>query len=251
MLLNNASNPVFELEAFDGPLDLLLYLIKKDEVEIYDIPIAEITRQYLAYLGACRELNLELAGEFLYMASVLIRIKAQMLLPQPDEDEQWEDPRTELVNALLEYKKVKEISENLEGMAYERGKRYPRLGNSLSGLPQPEAELVRVDLAALMIAFGDIIGRVKTEPVYDVNRLEITVDQRKAHILSLLDEEASIEFDKLFMDDPRKIVIVLTFIALMELVKVRVLRVEQAGSFSTIRIYRNALEKVPVTSESQ
>src|SRR5512138_882605 len=105
---------LFELDAFDGPLDLLLYLIRKDEVDIYDIPIADITRQYLGYLEACNELNLEVAGEFVYMASMLIRIKAQMLLPRPESDDESEDPRSELVNAMLEYKRIKQASAMLE-----------------------------------------------------------------------------------------------------------------------------------------
>ena len=103
--LNKEFDFVIELDAFDGPLDLLLYLIKKEEIDIYDIPIAEITRQYLGYLEVCKELNLEIAGEFLYMAAMLIRIKARMLIPRPDDDEVWEDPRSELVKALMEYKR--------------------------------------------------------------------------------------------------------------------------------------------------
>jgi len=247
--INESNDLVFALEAFDGPLDLLLFLIKKDEVDIYDIPIAEITRQYLAYLDACRELNLEVAGEFLYMASVLIRIKAQMLLPRPEDEEHWEDPRSELVNALLEYKKVKKISENLEEMAVERRRRFPRTGVSVSDLPQPEQELLRVDLASLMIAFGDILSRVREDTAYGVRPLEITVDQRKEHILAILRDQKSIEFDKLFLDDPRKIVMVVTFIAILELVKVSVLRVEQADNRSGIRVYLNSNAEVPLATE--
>ena len=247
---NNGLDLVFELEAFDGPLDLLLYLIKKDEVDISDIPIAQITKQYLAYLDACRELNLEIAGEFLYMASVLIRIKAQMLLPRPQDEEQWEDPRTELVNALLEYRKIKKISDSLETMAENRAMRHLRQGHSPQGIPQPEPELMRVDLAALMIAFGDLINRVQPEPTYGVARLEITVEQRKNYILGLLQNEQSVEFEKLFLDDPRKIVMVVTFIALLELVKAKTLRVEQAEMFSTIRVYRLSPEGATATLEN-
>jgi len=240
---------VFELEAFDGPLDLLLYLIKKDEVDIYDIPIAQITKQYLAYLDACRELDLEIAGEFLYMASVLIRIKAQMLLPRPEGDEQWEDPRTELVKALLEYKKIKNVADSLETMAHDRARRHARLDASVANLPRQEPELVRVDLTALMIAFGDLIARIRPEPVYGVQRVEVTVEDRKKHILGLIEKEKSVEFEKLFLDDPRKIVMVVTFIALLELAKTGVLRIEQAERFSTIRIYRGAPENRLVSIE--
>ncbi len=242
---------IFELEAFDGPLDLLLYLIKKEEVDIYDIPIAQITKQYLAYLDACRELNLEIAGEFLYMASVLIRIKAQMLLPRPQDEELWEDPRTELVNALLEYKKIKKITESLEMMAANRAMRHERRGQSSQDIPGPEPQLLKVDLTALMIAFGELMSRVRPETAYDVGREEITVDRRREHILGLFEKERSIEFEKLFLDDPRKIVMVVTFIAILELVKVMILRVEQAERFSTIRVYLRTPEETPAVLEAR
>ena len=241
---------IFELEAFDGPLDLLLFLIRRDEVDIYDIPIAEITRQYLAYLDAARELNLEVAGEFLYMASVLIRIKARMLLPRSEDEEEWEDPRTERVSALLEYKKVKKISESLENMAFDRSMRHHRRDPSISDIAQAEPELMKVDLASLMIAFGDLINRVQPEPSYGVQRQEITVDMRKEYILSLFENDHSVEFEKLFLDDPRKIVMVVTFIALLELVKMRSLRVEQVERFSTIRVYRAARNQTPEILEN-
>ncbi len=239
-IVDRAAELIFELGSFDGPLDLLLHLIKKDEVDIYDIPIAEITRQYLAYLEACRELNLEIAGEFLYMAAVLIRIKAQMLLPIHEDDEQWEDPRTELINALQEYKNLKNVSSALEEMAVSQQKRYPRRDYTLYDIPPPEAELVKVDLTTLMIAFGDLISKIETESSYELEPLEITVEARRDQILSLFERTDSMEFDELFKDDLRKIVMVVTFIALLELVKLGVLRVEQAERFSTIRVYKRS-----------
>jgi segregation and condensation protein A len=235
--INNISELRFDLEAFDGPLDLLLCLIQKDEIDIYDIPIAEITGQYLNYLEACQVLNLEVAGEFLYMASLLIRIKAQILLPQPGVEEEWIDPRNELVNALLEYRRVKAISSSLENMAENRMRRFPRFYSPLAELPEPEPELVRVDLANLMIAFGNLLRRAPSEVIYDVTRQEITVAQRRQYILSLFDNCNSLDFDKLFSDDPRRIVMVVTFIALLELVRSGYLRVEQASRFSLIRVY--------------
>jgi segregation and condensation protein A len=239
-IVDRAAELVFELESFDGPLDLLLYLIRKDEVDIYDIPIAEITRQYLAYLEACRELNLEIAGEFLYMAAVLVRIKARMLLPGPEDDEQWEDPRTELINALQEYKNLKYVSSALEEMAVSRHQRYPRRDFTLYDIPPPEAELAKVDLTTLMIAFGHLMSRVETESSYELEPLEITVEARRDRILSLFEQKESMEFDELFEDDLRKIVMVITFIALLELVKLGVIRVEQAERFSTIRVYKRS-----------
>jgi segregation and condensation protein A len=247
VLNNPAAQLVFELEAFDGPLDLLLFLIKKEEVDIYDIPIAEITRQYLSYLEACRELNLEVAGEFLFMASMLIRIKAQMLLPRQDSEE-LDDPRSELVNALLEYKKIKQTSTLLEDLAESQGKRYPRCDYAISDLPKPEPELVRVDVTALMIAFGDLLRRLpKEESIYRIRPQEITVDMRKERILSLLQSNDVLEFDELFSDDPRKIVMVVTFVAILELVKSGILKIEQATRFSPIRLLRGEGENALLT----
>jgi segregation and condensation protein A len=239
-----AADLVFELEAFDGPLDLLLYLIRKEEVDIYDIPIAEITKQYLSYLEACRELNLEVAGEFLYMAAMLIRIKAQMLLPRPESEEELDDPRSELVNALLEYKRIKQASAMLEEMAQEQMRRYPRLDSPVPDLPKPEPELVRVDIASLMIAFGDLLRRAPRETQYEIRPLEITIEMRKEHIMALLENKSSFEFEELFLDDPRKIVLVVTFMAILELIKSGILRVEQATCYSPIRLFKGELEAV-------
>ena len=247
-LTHPAAELVFALDAFDGPLDLLLYLIRKDEIDIYDIPIAEVTRQYLAYLDACRELNLEVAGEFLYMASMLIRIKAQMLLPGP-ESEVEEDPREELVNALLEYRKIKHLSSHLEELAVDRARCYPRGNYSLENFPQPEPELIRVDLTALMIAFGELVRRMPRDAVFEIQPQEITVEMRKSHVLGLFEKYGSLEFEKLFEDDYRKIVMVVTFVAILELVKVGILKVEQATRFSPIRLCRGEVES-SITLES-
>jgi segregation and condensation protein A len=177
-VLNSDFDFVFELDAFDGPLDLLLYLIKKDEIDIYDIPIAEITRQFLGYLEVCRELNLEIAGEFLFMSAVLIRIKAQMLIPKPEDDETWEDPRSELVKALLEYKKVKKISATLDDLAENMRRRFYRRDFSSWNISSPEPELVKLDLTSLMIAFGDMLRRADFDSSLEIRAQEITVESR-------------------------------------------------------------------------
>ena len=244
--LNREFDFVFQLEEFDGPLDLLLYLIKKDEIDIYDIPIADITRQYLAYLEVCKELNLELAGEFLYMAAMLIRIKAQMLLPRSEEEEGWEDPRTELVKALLEYKKVKQISGALDEMAQNMRRRFHRSDFSPWNIEPPEPELISIDLTALAIAFGDLLRRQDFDPSMEIVPPNITVEVRKEHILTLLNLRSSVEFEELFSDDPRKIVMVVTFIALLDLAKEGTLRIEQADRFTTIRVFFNSERTIPV-----
>jgi segregation and condensation protein A len=238
-----AAQLVFELDAFDGPLDLLLYLIRREEVDIYDIPIADITRQYLGYLEACHELNLEVAGEFLFMASMLIRIKVQMLLPQQETDEE-EDPRNELVNALLEYKKIKQTSTMLEEMALVQSRRYPRGIGDYENLPRPEPELVRVDITMLMIAFGELLRKAPKDSLYQIQHQEITVEMRREHILSFIVDKEFVEFEDLFSDDPRKIVMVVTFIAILELIKAGILKVEQASRFSPIRLFKSEIENV-------
>ncbi len=240
--LNKEFDFVIELDAFDGPLDLLLYLIKKEEIDIYDIPIAEITRQYLGYLEVCKELNLEIAGEFLYMAAMLIRIKARMLIPRSDDDEVWEDPRSELVKALMEYKKVKKISSALDDMAENMRRRYYRRDFSSWNIAPPEPELFKVDLTALMIAFGDILRRAEYDTSLEVERQQISVESRRDHIISLLNSGASLEFEELFTDDPRKIVMIVTFIALLDMVKDGIIKIEQAERFLTIRIFLNSDE---------
>jgi segregation and condensation protein A len=244
--LNNDFDFVFELDAFDGPLDLLLYLIKKDEIDIYDIPIAEITRQFLGYLEVCRELNLEIAGEFLFMAAMLIRIKAQMLLPKTQDDESWEDPRSELVKALLEYRKVKKISATLDDLAENMRRRFYRRDFSSWNISPPEPELVKLDLTTLMIAFGDILRRAEFDTSIEIRAQEITVESRKQHIISLLTSKPSVEFEELFADDPRKIVMVVTFIALLDMVKDGKIKIEQADRFLTIRVYLH--NSVPVAA---
>ncbi|UCC79766.1 MAG: segregation/condensation protein A [Candidatus Zixiibacteriota bacterium] len=244
--LNGEFDLVFELDAFDGPLDLLLYLIRKDEIDIYDIPIAQITRQYLGYLEVCKELNLEIAGEFLYMAAMLIRIKAQMLIPRSGDEEVWEDPRSELVKALLEYKKVKKISSALDDMAENMRRRYFRREFSSWNIAPPEPELVKVDLAALMIAFGDILRRAEYDASLEIDRQQISVDSRKDYIFSLLKSVSSLEFEELFADDPRRIVMIVTFIALLDMVKDGIIKIEQAERFTTIRVFLNSNEPVLV-----
>ena len=184
------------------------------------------------------------------MASMLIRIKAQMLLPRQDETEELEDPRTELVNALLEYKKIKETSTMLENLAAIQGKRYPRSDFALNDLPTPEPELIKVDLTTLMIAFGDLLRRVDKSSIYEIKPLEITVEMRRNYIMQLFVKSDFCEFEKLFDDDPRKIVMVVTFIAVLELVKVGVLRIEQAIGFSPIRLYKGNLSNIAMLENS-
>ncbi|MCD6162160.1 MAG: segregation/condensation protein A [candidate division Zixibacteria bacterium] len=225
-------------QPFEGPLDLLLYLIKQDEVDIYDIPIAEITKQYLTFLEAMKELNLEVAGEFILMAAMLIRLKTQMLLPEVGGDEtEIDDPRNELIEALLEYKKYKQAAEELGERGKEWSKRFKR--HDFPEVVEPEVCYVlrKIDMTSLMIAFADVMERAKKETVHQVAADEVYIEDRIRHITEMLSDSDKLEFYKLFEDDPRRIVIVVTFAALLELVRLNQISLRQSSTFGKIWVY--------------
>jgi segregation and condensation protein A len=225
-------------QPFEGPLDLLLYLIRQDEIDIYDIPIAQITHQYLAYLEAMRELDLEIAGEFILMASMLIRIKSQMLLPKTGEpEEEIEDPRSELVAALLEYKRYKQAAEDLEQKGDQWLKRYARGDNPEIAQAEVNYVLKKVDLAALMVAFSEVLERAEIQHVHHVAVDDILIEDRIRHIARLLTESEGVEFCRLFEDDQRRLVIVVTFMALLELARLGQISIKQASLFGKIWVY--------------
>jgi segregation and condensation protein A len=223
---------------FEGPLDLLLHLIKKNELDIADIPISLITEQYLEYLKLMKVLNLDIAGDYLLMASTLLHIKSKMLLPPPsaEEEEEGEDPRAELVRRLLEYKKYKEAAAELE--------RRPLLDRDVfvGSIPmEAEAsegeERIEVSLFELLEAFRQVLERAKSKVFHDVTLERITVEEKMEEILSLLERESrTMAFHLLFpMEAPRRVFIV-TFLAILELVKMRRIRLFQLAPFETIRI---------------
>jgi segregation and condensation protein A len=232
------------MQPFEGPLDLLLYLIRQDEIDIYDIPIADITHQYLAYLEAMKELDLEIAGEFILMASMLIRIKSQMLLPKTgDEEEQFDDPRSELVAALLEYKKFKQVAEELgdKGKTWSlrmgRGS-YPEITN-----PEINYTLRKIDITGLMIAFGEVLERAKIEHVHNVRTESIHIEDRIKHIAKIMkDAPDGLEFKELFTDDLRRIIIVVTFMAILEMARMGFIKIQQSSVFSKIWVYPTGLD---------
>ena len=228
----------YGVQPFEGPLDLLLYLIQQEEVDIYDIPIAQITGQYLAYLEAMKELDLEIAGEFILMAAMLIRIKSRMLMPRLDEPEtEIEDPRSELVAALTEYRKFKQAADELgyRGQLWER--RYER-----GAQPEIEAfgsskELHRVDIGALMLAFAEVLERTKREESHEIVRDEVTIADQIKRIAQLLTGQESVEFGRLFEEGTQRMVVVVTFMALLELARLNQISLKQAGLFGKIWVY--------------
>jgi len=231
-----SSCPV-KLEVFEGPLDLLLFLIKKNEIDIYDIPISLITQQYLDYLDVMRSLDLEVAGEFILMAATLIRIKAQMLLPKTDEEEIEEDPRAQLVSALLEYKKFKEFSGLLRQKEEEESRFFPRSDLSSVESRDEEGDEIEVSLFDLLSAFKKVWSEVPAEMPHRVKMEEVSLSQRIEHILSYLQNREKVQFVELFLDNPVRLVMVVTFIAILELIKSRKIKVVQRRSFSQIWVY--------------
>ncbi len=225
------------LDMFEGPLDLLLHLIRKNEINVFDIPIALITEQYLQYLKMMKELNLDIAGDYLLMASTLLQIKSKMLLPVSSEEEEEgeEDPRAELVRRLLEYQRYKEAATELERRPMKDRDFFVR--SVPEDATEPLEERFEVNLFELLEAFRQVLARVKSESVHEVQLEPITVEEKIEQILSLLQKEKrSIAFHHLFPENVTRPVVVVTFLAILELVKTKLVRVFQMAPFDTIRI---------------
>lgn len=241
--------PHYKLETFEGPLDLLLHLIDKSEIDIYNIPISEITEQYMDVLAAMQELELEVTSEFLVMAATLLAIKSQMLLPKPPpvelddyyEDEQ-EDPRAGLVQKLLEYRKYKAIAEELRDKELARSLVYTREPEDLTPFVR-EAEVNPVeglDVSDLVIAFQRALRKAKTRnAVAKIRRDEISVKERMREVIGLLDNRGGkLLFSKLFDYEMNREEVVVTFMALLELMKTKQIVCFQQRIFDDIVIQR-------------
>lgn len=227
-------------EAFEGPLDLLLHLIKKNELDIYNIPIAEISRQYLDYLDVMRELNLDVAGEFLVMASTLIQIKSQMLLPQitdTHDEEQGQDPRAELVRRLLEYERYREASallvarELLDRDVFARN--FP--SEELEAFPS-EDELPVVEMFELVDAFRRILAKAPKESFHEVGSENISIADRISDILEFLQGRESVDFEELFIGTNTREFIIASFLAILELCRLRMIRIAQFENYGIILV---------------
>jgi segregation and condensation protein A len=242
-----------KLEIFEGPLDLLLYLIKQQELDIYDIPIARITQQYLEYIELMKALDLDIAGEFLVMAATLIKIKSKMLLPRHEEIEgpEAEDPRRDLVQQLLEYKKFKEAASRLEEREEHQRLMYPRPKGGFekqdeSQLEPPKPE---VGLVELLQAFRQVVERIDKVAIYQLVGEDITIEERLNFVLKEITEKKQIKFFDLFANEKRKLVMVVTFFALLELIRLGHVIVKQEGLFGEITIIqREAAEQLSLDS---
>jgi segregation and condensation protein A len=229
-----------KLEVFEGPLDLLLYLIKRDEIDIYDISIERITRQYLEYLQAFKELKIDIAGEFVVMAANLIYLKSRSLLPleqqPPEEDADEDDPRWDLIRQLIEYKKFKEAAAELHDRALEQERIFTRDGGSvaISDGPLP---LHEVGIFQLIHAFQEVIKRVEArEDLQEIFGERFSVSDKIEKILERVGSGAPVLFSELFGQTVSRVEIVVTFLALLELIRLNQVRALQPQMFDEIEI---------------
>jgi segregation and condensation protein A len=235
--------PRIRLPSFEGPLDLLLYLIRRDQVDIHDLPIAPITRSYMEYLELMRELNLDVAGEFMVMAATLIHIKSKMLVPvnpteAQGEEEPYEDPREELVRRLLEFQRYKDAAGMLHQQAQVRAATWTRPDSVLPRLDDAGEEMLEAGLFDLIAAFKELLERRKTLLALEVDPVGKSVEQRMDEIEALVREGESLEFIALFETERTKRDMIVTFLALLELIRLKRIKVYQRGLFGAIRIFR-------------
>lgn len=222
------------LEAFEGPLDLLLYLIKRQNLDILDVPIADITQQYMTYIDMMQTLRIELAAEYLLMAAMLAEIKSRMLLPRPAESEEEDDPRAELVRRLQEYERFKEAAQNIDEL--------PRVGREtyLTDVELPELQQERpvpeVDLRDLLMAFKDAMARSEMYTHHQIQREALSVRERMSKVLGLITADGFTDYTQLFTIEEGRRGVVVTLLALLELVKEQLIDLVQSEPFSAIHI---------------
>ncbi|HEC20799.1 MAG TPA: segregation/condensation protein A [Gammaproteobacteria bacterium] len=222
------------LEAFEGPLDLLLYLIRRQNLDILNIPIAEITRQYMEYVEMMKALNLELAADYLVMAAMLAEIKSRMLLPRPVEEDNEEDPRAELVRRLQEYERFKQAAEDIDGL--------PRMNREVfqASAKTPDLKLVKpepeVDMRELLSAFKDVLVRVERNTHHQVTLEPLSVRERMSEVLGKLSGDTFTEFSSLFAPEEGRLGVVVTFLAILELIKESLIELIQTEPYEPIHI---------------
>lgn len=223
------------LDAFEGPLDLLLYLIRRQNLDILDIPVAEITRQYMGYIELMRELKLELAAEYLVMAAILAEIKSRLLLPRPATAEgAEEDPRAELVRRLQEYERFRQAAEDLD--------RLPRLERDTSTVHAhvPDRHVIRippmVDLREMLLALRDVMLRAELYGHHTVARQALSVRNRMSDVLKVLEDREFHPFESLFSTEEGRLGIVVTFLAILELAREQLIDIVQAEPLAPIHV---------------
>ncbi len=224
------------LDAFEGPLDLLLYLIRRQNLDILDIPVAEITRQYVDYIQAMHEMRFELAAEYLVMAAILAEIKSRMLLPRPvNEEGVEEDPRADLVRRLQEYERYKQAAEDLDALP-----RQERDTTSAAAVHVPELKITRtppeVDLREMLLALHDVLKRAELFTQHAIRRDALSVRQRMSELMEALADGAFHRFEQLFRAEEGKLGVVVTFLGLLTLAKEQLVEIVQEAAFAPIYV---------------
>ncbi|GAB4299780.1 MAG: segregation/condensation protein A [Desulfuromonadia bacterium] len=231
------------LDGFEGPLDLLLHLIKKNEVDIYNIPISEITRQYLEYIDLMKELNLDVAGEFLVLASTLLQIKSRMLLPPAEgegetDGDEAEDPRAELVRRLIEYQRYREAARDLDRLP-QLGRDHFTRGVVTEGESDSDDLPTELDVYLLVEAFRRLVASIPPERLHEVGSEQYRIADRISEILTLLESDRVISFDSLFPPTFDRGYLIVTFLAVLELCRLRTLTITQVVPFGEIWLTRS------------
>ena len=224
------------LEAFEGPLDLLLYLIRRHNLDVLDIPLAEITRQYMQYIELMQELQLELAGEYMVMAATLAEIKSRMLLPRAHGADELgeEDPRAELVRRLQEYERFKQAAENLDGL--------PRLERDVwsASAELRDRKVVRllpqITLQEMLVAYKEVVVRAELFAHHHIERERLSVRERMSDIIAMLERSSFVEFVRLFRPEEGRMGITVTFVAILELVREGLIDIVQAEPFAPLHV---------------
>lgn len=232
----------FSLEIFEGPLDLLLYLIRKNEVDIYDIPIQNITEQYLRYLNLMKMLDLDIAGEFLSMAATLMQIKSRLLLP-PDErreEEEEEDPRWDLVRQLLEYRRFKEVADKFHRLEVKQARLFPRGGERIEPPAPFEYPIGGINLFELLDAFSQVLSEASKRQPPEFKPDSFTMEDGRNRVLSRINRHSPITFRSLFEKGENRTRIVVIFLALLELIRQKIVQVFQERHFEEIMIRKVA-----------
>jgi segregation and condensation protein A len=240
---NETTNYAIKLDIFEGPLDLLLYLIKKNEIDIYNIPVALITEQYLQYLKIIKSLNLDLAGEYLVMASTLIHIKSRMLLPVPEEPSEEgaeEDPRAELIKQLLEYQSFKEAAADLgKRPLLERDvfTRSAPITDEVDKSAENDDELMEVSIFELIEAFHRLVSRIDKKDLLEIDMEKMSITDIINDVMERLTREKNLTFEELLGERIDRRRIIYTFLAILELIKLKMVKAYQTSAFGVIRIF--------------
>ena len=227
---------------FEGPMDLLVHLIKKHEVDIYDIPIAFITDQFLAYLEWIKSLNIEVASDFLVMAATLAHIKSRMLLPKRPgdiaEDDEY-DPRMEIAGQLLEYLQMKTAAEDLTERSILDNDVFTRCADKKTYLIDPEEEVIKTDLFDLISTFHKLLDKISDKDGIRIIAERISVKDRMTEIINMIEDKGTLTFIELLSEKPQRIDIVVTFLAILEIVKLKLVRIVQDSGKSGLRLFYN------------